>query len=774
MTLETALEAGPNPVVEYTLLIDGIPVLFGTKAGLVHPLDNVTNPPAGGLTSVDAIDVESLQLGELRFDYNKRMAPPSEGSGEIIIRPEWQRWFELRTSPVARLTSKIDEDDTVITPNRAVFFEDDVLFCQRETMLVTENNSGALTVTRNYCALPNNKAAAHQGSSEIRSVPRHLYGRAAELRIWPSTDPADSRTLRYLILAGSPVHAKKDGVWQFDFDTNMRRFDKKVATGFKGADLELATLTTIGTGVAAVPAIICVPSDNQREFRCTSELDGSIAVGINGEGFIADILSNNPNPIVSNPVGFASVPGFQGSGNLLYVAPTDDNQKPWSLRRCYVFTGNPLQCMIQVLLSDCGQLTNHPTYDTLFGLTSTATTVAGRLSSGDQECRFGAAIPADLIEIPDDDDPLMTEVVAGFCFVLMDEMNALEVIWECCSAQNLIAYINEDQKLAFKKMDTGYPDDVVTTTLDADTILHDETEPTSVDDESEVIHTASVQCNYSVFRREFLGKTIVKDFDLVETYRDAGGTSGIGTLEVVRRSLLCALPGQRVEQITYGIPGANALDVQTLLQMLDRELVRRRSIRKYTTTLPAKCMTLRIVDRASLTWEHFIDFAGGTVSGFAADIMAIRFDVQNGHIITELHEVRTGKLIAPTGRIHAWNAGLARMTLLSDSEFGGGTTPGDYFSVGDVVRILDYSSSPQYSTMSGALAISAKTASTVTVTGAVGFVPADGDLLVLGGYDEATGTVVNVAQSQKQHDYLYMADANGLIGSSNAAADRWG
>ncbi len=769
MTYQTAVEAGYTNNPHITLLFDGIPILFGTKAGLVHTFTNVANTP--GFISVDAIIPGSVDLGASTLDYDRNIVPPAAGSVSIRTDPSWDRWFQRRTLPQLRLTSLMTESDTTINVSTTASIDaPDVLFCNREAMLIDTVDSGTTcTVIRNYCALPNNQAATHQAGALVATVPVHLLGRMAELRIWPSDDPADSKVLRYLRLAGSPVKDDGNSEWKFDFDDNMKMYDRKIATGFRGDQVYSIITTMVGTGDDAIPAMEVSPTNSNREFAAC-EKSGSLAIGFAAGGQILDIIDYSVAfPVVTNPVYLQGHPvtgGGTQSGQVIYRDVPDDDQPSMSMRRCYVFRGSPYVALLQVALSDTGLLQADSTYDVLFGVTSTSLGSAGRLESGETECRMGAAIPAALINIPAVTDPLITETVPGWCRVLLEEENFLDFASDCAAAIGGYLYLNSDQKLSIKRYAASYATDTITATIDNTSILRPHTPIVSMDDESNVIHTAAIKCNYDPFKKDFLGKVSVKDADLAETYRDIAGT-----IELESKGLLADLRGQRADEIVESVQGAIPADLQALITRMDRQLFRRKQVRKYTLHLPWRFSILNVGDRVRITYDLLDDFAGSSLSAFTAEIVSLKPEIKTGVIVIDVHEVLSAKLINVTCEVLSWVNPV--ITVAANTKWGGGANPERQFAIGWQVRILDKTAAVQYGDQSGLLTVSNIGSRTLTVTGTPGMTPAIGDLVVSSVYSEATSTVNNLAHAQAQHDYLFIADTNHEL-NTDVAADRWG
>lgn len=758
MSYATA-SALPAVNADATLLIDGIPILFGTRDGVAH----AGTGTFGALTSVEAIVSGSLQFEKSSLNLDTLMVPPSGASLSIKIDSRWDKYFERRRTPSALLTSPVTAAGVTLTVSSSSGMDGLALYCNRETMLCTaEPTSTTATVTRNAYALPGYTASTHNTEAVVSASPRFLKGRLCELRLWVSD--TDYRTL-YLILANSPRYNRGTGQWELTFDSVMRRFDKQVAVGFQGSPVSSAIIAGSGTGTAGMIAVNLIP-EVMREFAFCNSDDGCIFVeNADGGGFIAPIIDRAADP-TSTPI----VDGGLAEPSTVMMepppVPVDVGAVFKNMRRCYILNGPPLLDLMKVLHSIQGDGGNGA-YDVLFGVTSSGTTPS--LEDGQAECRMGAAIMADFITAPSSE--LLAMRSPGWNRVLgaNGPESLLDLMRDACMAAGVFAYTDSSGKLAFASLESAYSTDTYAATiLDAD--IGEGTEAITLDDEDEVVHTVTLKCNWSPAENAFKGTVTMRDEETAETYRDSKGA-----ITIERRGLVCHLP-VNTQPLLGMQPPTSQMNFETLRVELDRYFAKRSpGIIKVNARLPWKFSTLVPGDLVRLTWEQFNSFAGGTLSARACLVVGVTPSVDFGGVDVELHVLRTAKPLAPTAVVTSWDGGTKTLTLNAAGKFLPGATPGRYFAAGWGVRIFDASTSPQYQVLGGAtFTVASITDTTIVLTVSPGTAPAVGDLVTIADYDNATSTVTNTAQTLAQKDHAFQASATLTLGAALVAGDEWG
>lgn len=778
MTFAAALTAASRTEVDATLLIDGIPVLFGTRSGLTLTMADtaMTNPPAATMTSVNAILHESVALGESKLDYDRLLVPPGGASLRLRLSTDWNRYFERRRQPQPLLVGDITETATSLTLNNtAGLATGSLLYANRETMLVgTVASSTSLTgTTRNYCALPGSRGAVHQDGTTCGTTPRYLLGRLCELRVWLGgpgvSSTSNSQIVRYLWIASSPVYNKREGVWEIEFDDNMRMLDRKIAVGFRGAK---CTLVSDDEEIGGrYNHTVLVAESPLREFATHSAAEGSLLFFAGSES-----LTDTGREISSS---LADINGYSADNyplitptQALYRAGAAFTTSELTVRRVYAFRDYPMKAALQVLLSDRGDGNNDSTYDVLLGVTSTGAGATGRLEVGEHEIRMGAGVPAALVDLTTlTDADLLQDRCAGFQYVLgaKGEENLVDFLTEVAWALNGYWCLNSSQKLTFKRFTAAYASDTSDGSITETYALND-SDLRSVDSEEDVVHTLRIKCNYDFGSGDFKGECNAFYQAEKETFRNRG-ENGVLTLE--RRGLCVDMPGQDEWYINNGL-NAPPATLESVRFRLDAMFARRVfGLKKFRVRLPFRFCTLVPGQRVTLTHSQLNNFAGTTVSGETYEVVGVNLgNLADGVVEVELHEVFSGKPINPTVEVSSWSVDTA--TLKTSAQWHADATPGRWFAVGWKVKILDYSASPPFSTVSNELTVAAVTDTTIQVTGTVGFTPAVNDILVSTTYDNATSLVANAAQSLAQQSYAFMCTSTFVLGSSLADPHRYG
>ena len=279
MTASTQLSSLYSHDVHVTLLIDGIPILFGTRAGLAHPLDTTTNAPSS-LTSIDALIYDSVKFGKQELNQEGRMVRPSAMQmslrlSDVDDSEQWDNYFLMRKDPALTLAAALTETGTSVTPNTTSgLLVGEVLHVHGESMKITAI-PGTVTVQRNFCRLTKAlRTQAHDIGSEVRKQPRHWMGRWCEVRIWVGTD---TQQIWYMQLNGPPERDERTQQWKLGFSDILRVLDRDIAVGFDGADV--AVIQNASTG--GEPYIQLTAATGQsREFARQANRYGSLLVQV--------------------------------------------------------------------------------------------------------------------------------------------------------------------------------------------------------------------------------------------------------------------------------------------------------------------------------------------------------------------------------------------------------------------------------------------------------------------------------------------------------------
>lgn len=773
MSYTSALQVGKSTRAHACLVIDGIPVLFGTRSGLTLDTTSVfINGPTSLTSAAAMLEVPTLDGQKLNFD--SLVVEP--GGAKVVLRrsPAWDKYFQSRR-PGTRLTQALNgtQISSFSVASNSTITAGQVAYIDRECVLVDalDGPQGIELVSRQYCTLVTNRESTlHTIGSFVSPVPPSLIGRSAELHVWSSE--TDSTLLRRLILKHvQPDNAR--GVWELSFEDCMALYDKKVASGYDAAVVK----RTAYNNSSSNPTVTIDVNDDPQFAPTVGGVDGAVMVRHGGYAFIGDIASYDGNNPQVSMLEFAGVTGPQGGSPYFSLFVNSNIDDDTTARRVYVLTGNPMTALLRVLLSDRGDGDNSATYDVLHGVTASGTGGGDALSAYETERRMGAAIPSAMLNLSTSGDGLLNpsvlnEATSGFAYVLGHdgEESLLELMRDVAIHHQGFFYNNNEGKLSFKRLAGTYPSTTVDAALTETNVLRISS-LVSVNDETEVVHTIGVDCNYDPGNSKFLGKVNVRYARTHELYKDSGRELIVKCRAFMVQEPQLSLP---LYAYAYGVAPTTLAD---LISRFNRQFYRRQSgVRKVKVSVPWRYSTLVPGSVVTLTHSGYDALNGSAFTGEKMLVTAVdKLDIATGVVDLQLEEVWTGKPVCPAGRVSSWSGGPPQVaTLTSSSKYGGGAIPGDYFAVGDKVRIFDYSASPPFSTASAVLTVSAKTSTTVTVTGVVGFTPAAGDVLVYAQYDDADNTADNVAESISQREHAFLSDAGWTLGTSVVSFDFYG
>ena len=771
MTYASALTAGAGvQAPDAVLVIDGIPVAFATRAGLTFNRngDGWLHDNNATLTTVAAIDPASVKVDGSTLDFDQLMVPP--GSASLTIRRAlgWDRYFERRRTPVARLTADLAPASATINVDSSIgYAANGVAYIDRECVFIGGTTSTSFTTClRAYYGIPGQMLSRHRSFARVTPSPLSLVGRHAELWFHIAGNWRLERRLR----VDGISRMGTAGTWDLSFVDIMAMIDRQIAVGMDAVPFTSVTVTD-STDTPTRPLIVFNLANNFGWFPSATSA-GLFAHVKLGEGdaaldFFTEVLDADPvggSVTVSDPSIDAllnttsSVTGISANARDFSTAFTG------TIKLVLRLNGPPMLDALRVITST-GSGSNG-SYDVLFGVDGT-TASSGTVSDGTEERRFGAAISDDLVDVAGLAD-YASESAEGWSYWLgaSGQENLRDFLEEVAWALQGYWCIREG-KLTFRKL-SG----ITGATPIAATILakHIEREGDfkAIDDEREAVHSMAVKCNLDPVTGTLMGEVNIRDMAQYETFRDVAQVS-----EVERRGLTVVAPQRGIlpESQQYG-----AAHYAGLVARFDKMLHRRmRGLRKYELTVPFRFHTLEPGDVVSVTTEALPDFAGGSLDSQALEVVSTSgFSLGDGKILITGWDTWRTRPISVSGNVASWSGGPPQVITLDTSHrFGGGTTPGRQFAVGWKVRLLDKSATPPFATASAVLTVSAVADATVTVTGVVGFTPAAGDILVQANYDDADNTTENTA-GYAQRDYAFEAESGLRLGTADDAAHEWG
>lgn len=768
MTYESVL-LQPNVKLDLVLIVDGIPVLFGTRAGRTHDGVNVTNPPAGW-TSVEAIVKKSIKLGEQAIDWDSMFVQPSKVSMQIASSPAWDTYFDALTDPIGKLIGSIDNATGDVGFDDANAFTDgQYVYLDQETILLGTIVDPTFTgCTRGCIALPGNLPAKHESGDLIYSSPPTMIGRRATLRIYAGHADSD-----YVDWVGYRIAASPEcdpGTISITLDSGMSELAVKMATGFQGCVSD-SVLPISGTGGETQYDFRIFSQYPVDEFLNGDDLGQVMIAAPNGDTFICNVEDIQPlaiGPTTAAEVyvtASAFVPSHPNENGAAGVMATEELEGS-SIKRVYVSRDYPMRTVLTGLLSREGDGTN-----------SVWDTMVGRLVDGSNppddnaaEYRMGAGLDQSLVDLTALEE-FKDVQIPGWNWIFGDKPDALalDMIEEAAWALGVIFFWGTNglscQKLAGRTV-LVESDRVLT-----ETSISRKSSLKAVNDESQVLHTVTVDCNYPPGSDDAQVHVSVIHNRTKRLYRGTPITQA-GTLQLQRRGLWSEDSDHKppLGNVTF-----STAQVVAIRQLNQRVFVKRgKPVRRYSVTLP--WCNIFPGDRVTLTHTRLRAFDGSYVNGLHCDVTKVARNWNERNVVAFLDEAFNSPLIAPALRVASWNAGTLTLALSTNNlTWGGGTNPATFFAAGWAVEIHDRSSSPPFSDRYATTVVSTDSIDHVVIAGVPTFAPAAGDVVTLRPYDDATAaTNTNQAQSARPSDYAFMADANFFLGTANDPAEKWG
>lgn len=736
--------------MDVTVFIEGIPIVFGTRAGLVHPMtdmDGNTLTNMGATTSVSALVLEDLDIGESKLDWDLLIMQPASLSWAIPSHSTWNRYF------MRRLPDDFNSSATYAMVNvgwpysfsaSSAGYVGRMLYCNRESMLVTANDLGnyRYTVTREYADFPGTRAYYGDGSV-FQWSPVMWPGRRCEVRTWIG---GVTHSVIYGVIQASPSFDKATSRWTFQAKDTLSMLDRKVAVGFSGGD---CTAQFRATAVGGVPGVDVFPT--------ASWLDeiGNDTAEEPGHMLVTD---------AEDRVAVAPIVQFNGSGTSVTLTASDlfvdvDIETICKARRCYIFKGSPMRAALTVLMSKAGGNsqsvtitgTEQPTGDRLFGQVKDTSVSADSALAFGQEKRFGASINKIFLDVWSNLDTgdiaeAAREHVMGWAYVLglSGEEDLIGFLSEVAHAHRGFWFRNYKGQISFRLLRTDVPGfspsgmQVFTAT---DEHLLPDGSWVSLDDESEAIGTQTIECNWHPIEGKHQATFNLMDMRVHELYRERANNT-----KAQRRGLYVQVPGQPRLDLPAGfnITPVHFDVVRTQMERI--ATYRNGGLRKYNIRLPWTFSRLQPGDRITLTSDHLLDFTGDgeTLSAFKVMPLQVRADPKRGVVDAEVVEVRTGLILPPVLEVLSYDGGTFTITFKTGGTLEWDETnnaaptdyvdssAGSYSSVFEQLVLLDESASPPYSAVSAiASGAVSMTANTLTLAGAPSITPAAGDLVTV-------------------------------------------
>lgn len=771
MSITTSLALN-SYTLDVTLFIEGVPYVFGTRAGLSHPmtdLDSNTLTNMGATASVSALIPDQINIGAGTLNWETLIMEPASLSFGIVSSSTWDRYFMRRTAE--SFSSEITYSGTSlvfpysVTAGTAYGLTDPaarvdtLIYSGRESMKVTAwagPGSYFFTVSRAYADFPGAQHAHPAGSTFSWSPPQWI-GRRCEVRTWLN---GETQRVVYGVIQASPVFDKEKQSWSIQIKDTMSMIDRKIALGFTGGEC----ITSVSAAaISGSVALVVQPTDDWQD-----EVGDNTAQD-NGHLLVTDAAGKSAiAPIVQFNNG--------GTSMSVYLADVLDLNYPTirSAKRCYVFRGYPMIAALNVLMSKAGGNSQSVTItetaqaigDRLFGQVQDTGDAEDQALSYGQEKRFGAAINKIFLDVwsslgTSDLAEAARTYVPGFCYVLgaNGEEDLIGLLSEVAHTCGGFWFLNRKGQISFRRFAAIAPGSSVSAgsgqtayTVTDEHLSRDGSSWISLDDESEAIATQTIECNWDPASGKYLATFNLMDMATHEAYRERANNSKAG-----RRGLYVRTPGAPPD-LPSGL-SPSFVDREVFRTQMERVAQQRnRGLRKYNLRLPWRFSQIQPGDVISLTTDHLIDFTGSVGAGLSAfKVLAlqVKTDVRAAQVDVECVETTTTLLLPPVLQVASYDAGTKVITLVTGAGLEWDKTnnaaPLDYFdgSAGsyssfiDSIGVLDESASPPYSALL-TLAVASFTATTITLSAVPATAPAAGDLIYLDISTTPPATAANI------------------------------
>lgn len=787
MTVAAQLANIKHAKLDVTLFIEGIPKVFGTRAGLSHPMEDMDGNAITVMpktTSVGALPWDGLSIGQGTLNWESLIVEPGTCTVNIASASAWDEYFMRRLDESFDVMGSLTYAGTTLNwpyavTNGQLYGLTDptgrigtMLYCERESMLITDCDlmSWEFTVTRGYADFPGAQSMHAAGSTFSWSPPQWI-GRRCELRIWLGDT---TQRVIYGVIQDSPAFDKAGQSWRIVFKDVMSMLDRKLAIGMTGGT---ASAYMQEAAVNNLPAVVITPSPDWLDEigDDTAEEAGHILIKDSDENAsIASIWQFN------NSGATVSVPASHVIGTGVNI------EKVTEARRCYVFRGYPMRAALTVLMSKAGGNTQSVTVsgsdraigDRLFGQVLDTPDAEDQALGYGQEKRFGAALHKLFLDVhsslsTSDLGEAVRTFTPGFCYCLglNGEEDLIGFLSEVAHACGGFWFMNYKGQISFRRLMAYYPGVTpagrTTHTVTDSDLARDGTSWVSLDDESEAIATQTIECNWDPVAGKFLATFNLIDQATHNAYREKANN-----IKAQRRGLYVRVPGAP-QEFTPGLaPGA--MDREVFRTQMERiTQARNKGLRKYNLRLPWKYSQMQPGDHITLTSAHLIDFTGRgiTVSGMRVMPTQVRLDIKGAWVDVECVEVKRGLVLPPVLQVSSYDAGTKTITLVSGGSLEwdetDNTRPADYVDVSgsafDALYLLDESAAPAYSASAMLTGVTVASPTSIVLSFAPAITPAAGDLIMVYRVEAPPASEIN-AYGQTQDDF---AVAQGYIDGTN-------
>lgn len=710
--------------VGYYVVFDGIPTRLAT-----HDFSQAPWSLSG--TFLRCIKEGSVTGGPQTLDRARGLVLPDGFAFQAIATTSVHQLLRRRGGTEYTLSEAIDADDDDITLSDETLDEGAVLYLDQETITLGAFNAVLGFYESCTRGAHGSVAVSHAQGAVVSTVPRYWRGRRAQL-FAVNLATGTAQAIRTGILSSSPRF--RDGVYELEFTDLQRELARPLNSGWLP---EKVLSRTVQDG-----DVVCDVRDAAAFVDDTVAGHNYVKASF-GEDFEVYQLTAGSVSTANDTVTLSALNlVYSTHGGPLQAGEAEDVE----LQQVLYIIGDPAIIALMLMLSRDGDLTNHGTYDLLAGRPAQATT-------GLAPRRQGAGLPASWVDVDS-----WEEAIGGPAITLYsDEPEVLldvlveELLWHLGGK----LYINGSGQLSFRRNLPAIPQSSIEVLDGNDRLV---SEVTAVDDESEILALASIECNWDPKYREFLRKVNVSFADTTPIYGES-----LASVEFRSRTTWVG-PANPSPLVSAPFDNETALTVA-----FDRYAARTRNgLRRTSLTLPWSRHLDAIPGWAfKLTHTTLPDGEGGTgVTERQYEVVSSSPDYQAGTVRIEAEEMPEGWLVAPSGIIDDPGSGTSpEVTLVGDTDLYD-SNPGRDFMADATVRIYDASASPPFSS-SDTAAIAAVSDAFIQLddVSSMSFTPASGDLVVL---ENSANTGNTNAGDADVQDHLYMTDDDGVIDSGGA------
>ena len=674
-----------------------------------------------------------------RLDRERGLILPGGFSVQAADNSSLRTLIARRGGTEDKLSLSLSKTATAITLSKGNYATGTTIYVDRETITLGTKSGNVYNFSAR--GVQSSQARPHGAGTVVSDRPRYWLGRRAQM-FAVNLATGTTQAIRTGILSQSPRFV--NGSWSLEFIDLQRELNRRIFHGWSpqkvvargGQDYPtLAFLLDVGDARHF--------ADGDNAYVRVQQEEGIQVYSL--ESGHVDRTNNHLTLELDNLVHATE------SDRTLDVRPGADVQQ------VCLFTADPAHAALMMMLSDLGDASNHATYDVLPGVSPALTSSTGDIVGK----RVGAALPSSWVDVTAW-EALEGAAFGPATFYLDDPMSLLEfLVREVAWRLGGYVYVNDSGQISFRRYLPALPAAALPAITTSDLRVPN---VSTVDDESEVLGSAVMKCNWDPELRQHMLRVETSWLDTFPLYGE-----GRPSLELESRSLWV---GQASPSPLVSAPGSSLQIVAALDRLYSRSRngVRRHSMallwNKHLDALPG--WTFAFTDGRVPNLEGSLG-----VTARQLECVAVHPDYATGQIALEAEEKPQGWLVAPVGIITLVSA-QDLFDLESSADYYDGNPASD-FPVGATVRIYGASASPPFSASGTAVILSVQDPGQIELTATFGggFTLAAGDLVCL---ESSANTGNENTTGADVQDHLFMVDADDLIDAGTGSerdGTRW-